>query len=417
MVVKIQPSTASVCRAVDYNEQKVSEGVASVAFSSKIDDVKNAMATFQLYENAAIRATKLGFHASVNPSPQDLQKMSKEDIIEFIKDWMRRMGYGNQPYIIYEHNDNARKHYHVLSVRVDENGHKIDEWQERKRCAAIIKELEPKYGYSVGRSKSDKDSIHLDTKETAKGQKDTRPVPRFKPSIGYAAEQIRLLVSIAGKYHFTTQQQYVALLRDMGVKVEFVEPKLGKPKTYYYGIDPKRNCVCTVKMEGKKIGAPSRDELEAYMSQCKAENRRKEKERVGRLASFCLKHSTSKLHYDRMLRKQNIVVKYSFDANDKLMGATYIDHQTRCVFKASELKKHLKLEDIDTKITKEWPKFDHSDKVGDNPQEVSKIDKKVEKLAGALADISMDALDNSPKKGKDKKRTKEAQVHKRTYHG
>ena len=125
----------------------------------------------------------------------------------------------------------------------------------------------------LGLHEFDLDSIHLDTKETAKGQKDTRPVPRFKPGIGYAAEQIKLLVSIAGKYHFTTQQQYVALLRDMGVKVEFVEPKLGKPKTYYYGIDPKRNCVCTVKMEGKKIGAPSRDELDAYMSQCKAENR------------------------------------------------------------------------------------------------------------------------------------------------
>ena len=87
------------------------------------------------------------------------------------------------------------------------------------------------------------------------------------------------------------------------------------------------------------------------------------------------------------------------------------------MFKASELKRHLKLEDIDKKMTTEWPQFDHSDKVGDKPQEVSNIDRKVEKIAEALAEISMDALDNAPKGGKDKKRTKEAQVHKRTYHG
>ena len=414
MVVKIQPSTSSVCRAVDYNEKKVSEGAASVAFSSKIDDIKNAMATFQRYENAAVKATKLGFHASVNPSPEDLQKMPKEDIIEFIKDWMRRMGYGDQPYIIYEHNDNEREHFHVLSVRVDERGKKIDEWQERKRCAAIIKELEPKYGYKVGRNKKEET---LDTKEKARGQKDIRPVPRFNPRNGDAAAQIRQIVALAGKYHFTTQQQYVALLRDMGVKVEFTEPKLGKPKTCYYGIDPEKKCVCTVKIDGKKVGGPTRNELDAYMAACKAQSRRKEVERVGRLASFCLNHSTSHLHYDRMLRKQNIVVKYSFDRGDRLMGATFIDHQTRCVFKASELKRHLKLENINTKITREWPSFDHSDKVADKPQEVQKMDKKVEKMAEFLAEISLDALGNSPKGSKDKKRVQESKVHKRTYHG
>lgn len=415
MVVKIQPAAASVSRAVDYNEEKVAEGSAQVIFSSNINDLKDIMASFAPYENAA-RARNLSFHTSFNPSEEDLKRMSQEDVKNFIKEWMERMGYGNQPYIIYEHDDIGRKHYHVVSIRSDIDGKKIDEWQERKRSLAIIKELAEKYKYKVGRDKTD-DRRKMDTIENVRGQKDIRPVERFNPDNGPVAQQIERLASNAMAYHFTTMNQYVLLMREMGVQVDIEEHRRGKIKMYYSGIDSAKREVCTVRIESRKLKVAKYDEIKTHNEECKSEVRRKEKIRVGRLASFCLKYSTSKLHYDRMLRKQNIVVKYSFDSNDKLMGATYIDHQTRCVFKASELKKHLKPEDIDTKITKEWPKFDHSDKVGDNPQEVSKIDKKVEKLAGTLADISMDALDNSPKKGKDKKRTKEAQVHKRTYHG
>ena len=44
---------------------------------------------------------------------------------ETAKEYMERMGYGDQPYIVFKHNDISREHLHLVSLRVDENGHKL----------------------------------------------------------------------------------------------------------------------------------------------------------------------------------------------------------------------------------------------------------------------------------------------------
>ena len=37
-----------------------------------------------------------------------------------------RMGYGNQPYMVYKHEDIDRHHMHIVTIRVDENGKCLD---------------------------------------------------------------------------------------------------------------------------------------------------------------------------------------------------------------------------------------------------------------------------------------------------
>ena len=117
MVIVIADAASSVSVTVGYNEQKVSGGTASVAYCSNIEDKSDPMKTFQQYENASVRTEKLSFHASINPAPGE--KLDKDKMIEFVKEYMEGMGYGDQPYILYKHNDIDREHYHIVSVRVD----------------------------------------------------------------------------------------------------------------------------------------------------------------------------------------------------------------------------------------------------------------------------------------------------------
>ena len=117
MVIVIADAASSVSVTVGYNEQKVSEGTASVAYCSNIEDKSDSMKTFQQYENASVRTEKLSFHASINPAPGE--KLDKDKMIEFVKEYMEGMGYGDQPYILYKHNDIDREHYHIVSVRVN----------------------------------------------------------------------------------------------------------------------------------------------------------------------------------------------------------------------------------------------------------------------------------------------------------
>ena len=86
MVVKIYQAAPSCSAAVNYNERKVAEGHASVIFSSGIDNPKNPMDTFSVYENGSLRCLNRSFHASVNPGKND--HLTDEEVREFVKEYM-----------------------------------------------------------------------------------------------------------------------------------------------------------------------------------------------------------------------------------------------------------------------------------------------------------------------------------------
>lgn len=420
MVVKIQPAVSSVRRAVEYNEQKVEAGVARVTFCSRIDDPTRVMDTFQRYENGAISAKNLSFHVSIDPSYDELKHMSADDVNAFVQEWMEKMGYGNQPYVVYEHNDNDRRHYHVVSVRVDEQGKKIDSWHEKIRSSKAVRELSSKYGIVLGKgSKSESKELKLDKKERIKGQDDVRPVPRFNPELGQAAKQLEAISKHALNYHFTSMNQYIALLRDMGVHASIEEPKIGKPRLMLSGIDPRTGKICTVRVHAtRKVDIPQVSTIETHIANCKSQKRGKEKARVGNIAGFCLKHSKTKAHFDRMLAKKNMSVSYSFTKADKLFGATFIDHQTRCVFKCSELDAaKINLGAIDAMMTQTWPPFNHNETP--LPMEQTSlwdsIDKDIDQTLSKLAELRLGDINTD--NGEDLKRMQREQRPKRTIYG
>ena len=66
---------------------------------------------------------------------------------------MGGLGYGEQPYIIYRHNDIDRTHYHVVSIRINHDGRKIPDRLERRKCNSLLKDMAPRFGIQVGRAR------------------------------------------------------------------------------------------------------------------------------------------------------------------------------------------------------------------------------------------------------------------------
>lgn len=149
MVVKIQPASSSVGSLLAYNDRKVAAGEADVIFTRGFPDdtPEGRQEIFESLRKLSFRSDKVNFHASINPSVKD--KMTKDTVIEFAKELMERLGYGSQPMVIYCHHDIERVHYHVVSSRIGPDGRKIPDDFERRRCQQIMKELSPKYGFSV----------------------------------------------------------------------------------------------------------------------------------------------------------------------------------------------------------------------------------------------------------------------------
>ncbi|MDY3913821.1 MAG: conjugal transfer protein MobB, partial [Phocaeicola sp.] len=89
------------------------------------------------------RTKKTVFHCSLNPHPDE--KLSDELLVQIAKEYMEALGYGKQPYIVFKHNDIAREHIHIVSLRVDSNRRKINDRFEKRRSKQITDALERKY--------------------------------------------------------------------------------------------------------------------------------------------------------------------------------------------------------------------------------------------------------------------------------
>ena len=128
MVANIR-SGATPGGALRYNKEKVDKDEAEVLFWQRMlepfdkhgrMDVDACMDSFWPYLEANRRTTNTVFHASLNPSPED--RLTDDQLRDIAQEYMERMGYGNQPYIVFKHKDISREHLHIVSLRVDEKG-------------------------------------------------------------------------------------------------------------------------------------------------------------------------------------------------------------------------------------------------------------------------------------------------------
>ena len=128
MVANIR-SRPSPSGALYYNKEKVDKDEAEVLLWQKIlepfdkhgrMDIDACMDSFRPYFEANRRTTNTVFHVLLNPSPED--KLTGEQLRETAKEYMERMGYCNQPYIVFKHTDIDRTHIHIVSTCVGIDG-------------------------------------------------------------------------------------------------------------------------------------------------------------------------------------------------------------------------------------------------------------------------------------------------------
>ena len=133
-----------------YNQQKMDNENGAVFLLNKIPitvDGRYSVAyfhkCFEPYLSANIKTEKTVRHISLNPDPKD--KVSDEQFTAMAQEYMERMGYGNQPYIVFKHTDIDRTHIHIVSIYVDIDGKKIPDDYDHPSSMAIYRDLEQKY--------------------------------------------------------------------------------------------------------------------------------------------------------------------------------------------------------------------------------------------------------------------------------
>lgn len=213
MIAKIS-STENLGGALGYNFKKVEKEEASILLAQGL--YQNKEGTYTMAEVFAdmqavipekCRTKKMVFHCSLNPHPDE--KLSNETLTQIAKEYMKALGYGMQPYIVFKHNDIAREHIHIVSLRVDSRGQKINDRFEKRRSKQITDALERKFG------------LIPSSKVTDKAMKET---PQIDTTRGNIKEQVASTLRMVLKhYKFCSLGELNAILSRYHLAVEEVK--------------------------------------------------------------------------------------------------------------------------------------------------------------------------------------------------
>ena len=213
MIAKIS-ATENLGGALGYNFKKVEKGEANILLAAELYQSKEGRYTMEdvLADMEALipkncRTKKTVFHCSLNPHPDE--KLSDEQLTQIAKEYMEALGYGKQPYIVFKHNDIAREHIHIVSLRVDGEGKKINDRFEKRRSKQITDTLERKYNLIPSSKVNDKEEAET---------------PKVDMGKGNIKEQVASIVrTVLKHYRFCSLGELNAVLSKYNLAVEEVK--------------------------------------------------------------------------------------------------------------------------------------------------------------------------------------------------
>ena len=337
MVAKINRG-ASLYGAIIYNQQKVNEDTARIIAGNRmITDslydpdriVRQTMFAFESYLAANRNTEKPILHISLNPTLDD--NLTDSQFADLARAYMQKMGYGNQPYIVYLHEDIDRRHIHIVSTCVNENGEKIADAYEWNRSMKACRELEQMFGLKqIADKRRELLEPYLKKADYTRGD--------VKQQVS------NILKSVFTSYRFQSFGEYSAMLSCFNIEAKQVKGEFdGNPYSgiIYTMTDDNGKPVCTPiksSLIGKRFGYEGVEKRIAYNAQ---EFRAKRWQPKIRNDVALAMHGCrgNREEFVRLLGSKGIDVVFRENDAGRIYGVTFIDHHNREVYNGSRLGK------------------------------------------------------------------------------
>ena len=336
MVAKISHGI-SLYGALVYNHEKVKKGTAEILSGNRMisdrlgmpsENLHLTLLSFENYLLANRNTEKPVLHIALSPAPED--RLSDEQLAELAEKYMQKMGYGDQPYIVYKHGDTHNTHIHIVSTCVDEQGRKISDSYEHRRSMTACRDLEIDFRLRNG---ADMEERNLKAE-----------LKKVDASAGDIRHQIgNTLKAVLESYRFQTFGEYSALLSTLNIEAKQVRGEYkGTPYTgiLYSATDDNGKVVSPPFKSasfGKRFG---NERLEKRMlAHAKDFKEGKWAPSVQGTLIHAMQHARSRGELVDMLRKSHIDAVFRQNEQGRIYGATFIDHTNREVFNGSRLGK------------------------------------------------------------------------------
>lgn len=335
MIAEILKPTEHFEGAVRYNFNKVNNHNASVLYSSYIKrdpETREHTAgyTIQSFYDlipSDTRTKKPVFHVSLNPHPDE--KLSDEDLVKISQEYMRRMGYGEQPYIVFKHFDIDREHIHIISSRVNTEGKKIDHNHERYKSKKITEDLETKYNLRKKAAPEDKKLVI------------PQPVDHTKGNIRHNIYNV--VKYVLNKYNFQSVGEMNLALKRFNVQAELTTHQSNGKEykgLFYYVTTPDGERAPTPAIQAYKVSrGVSYNSVRKHFEKSKKTSPDK-LTNIKFYIDNILKNKPTEREFVESLKKESIdcIIRYTQDGS-RIYGITFLSDEMGIVANGSRLGK------------------------------------------------------------------------------
>lgn len=335
MVTKISIGK-SLYGALAYNGEKINEAKGRLLATNRIYndgtgtvDIGKAMESFLTFLPPVVKTKNPVLHISLNPHPDDV--LTDIELQDIAREYLEKMGYGNQPYLIFKHEDIDRHHLHIVTVNVGEDGKRINQAYLYRRSERVRKELEQKYG------------LHPAARKNSRLE---NPLRKVDTSAGDVKKQAGNIVkALNGQYRFQTMGEFRALLSLYNMTVDEAHGNVRGRE--YHGL-----VYSVTDDKGNKVGNPFKSSLfgksvgyeavQKKFARSKQEIKdRKLADRTKRTVLSVLEGTYDKEKFVAALKEKGIDTVLRYTEEGRIYGATFIDHRTGCVLNGSRMGKEL----------------------------------------------------------------------------
>ena len=326
MVAKISIGS-SLYGAISYNGEKINEAKGRILGSNKVVippdghvDVARMVEDFKCFMPKMGRTKKPVLHISLNPHPED--KLTDQDFEILAREYLDKLGFGEQPWVMYKHEDIDRHHIHIVTVNVNEQGKRLNQAFLFRRSKKITSELEEKYNLH----KAQRERVSPDT-----------PITKLDPT-GDIKRQLANIVKLVGmRWQFQTLGEYNAILSLYNIRCEATDGKVNGRE--YHGL-----VYFATNDAGETIANPFKaSRLGKFASRAAVENKYERSatsinlKPLRRIISSVITDSSGKDDFIAKLREKGIDILIRENNDGRIYGVTFIDHNTHTVLNGSRL--------------------------------------------------------------------------------
>ncbi len=344
MVAKITVPI-SIQRALNYNEHKMQEGKAECIYAHnflKDADQLNFYEKLHRFEDLISlnkRARTNTIHISLNFAMGE--KIEKQKLTEIASVYMNKIGFEEQPYLVYQHLDAGHPHIHIVSTNIKNDGKRISLHDiGRNESTKARKEIEIAYNL-------------VKAEDQKKQQADEiKPINASRVTYGKSPTKrgiTNVLDAVLSKYKYASLPELNAILKlynltaDRGKENGIIFNKRG---LVYRILDEKGNKIGVPIKASSIYNKPTLSYLEKQFQQNEILKQQFIRNLKTSIDWIMVRPPNSLQAFKQALEKEKINLVIRQNDNGIIYGLTYIDHNTKCVFNGSDIGKEYSAKSI-----------------------------------------------------------------------